>query len=216
VSGRVTVEDRIKIIKAVVAAISAIRLIPHIFRFTISEKRALLDGDLQRWTSLFGPLNSKTALGRVVDFVYIMTYYPEYRSVFYFRHRYFGHAFGFLCRGLPDVAISAGKCGPGLFLQHGFGTLISADSIGENLTVGQQSSIGYAVNGVDRPTIGDNVIIGAGVRVLGRLHVGDNARLSANSLVIANVPPNCVVMGVPAKVIWQKPNEAPSPPPSAP
>ena len=201
---------RVQVIKLVVAAISAIRLVPHIVLFATSRKKDLLDLDLQAWTQRYGPYNAGNEFVKIVNFVYTMTYFQEYRSVFYFRHRYFGHVLGLFCRGMPGVAINTGTCGPGLFLQHGFGTLISADSIGANVTVGQLSSIGYGINGIDRPTIGDNVIVGAGARVLGRIRVGDNARIAPNSLVISNVPANCVVMGVPAKVLWDKGGAAPS------
>jgi serine O-acetyltransferase len=55
--------------------------------------------------------------------------------------------------------------------------------------------------GADAPVIGNDVFIGCGASVLGKVKVGDGARIAANSLVITDVPPGAVAMGVPAKVL---------------
>jgi serine O-acetyltransferase len=51
------------------------------------------------------------------------------------------------------------------------------------------------------PVIGDDVFIGCNASVLGGVTVGDGARIAANSLVITDVPPGSVAIGVPAKVM---------------
>ncbi|QCX34861.1 hypothetical protein FDN13_12080 [Caloramator sp. E03] len=51
------------------------------------------------------------------------------------------------------------------------------------------------------PIIGDNVFIGPGSRLLGGFKVGNNVIIGANAVVINDVPDNCVVAGIPAKVI---------------
>jgi serine O-acetyltransferase len=40
---------------------------------------------------------------------------------------------------------------------------------------------------------------------MGGVTVGDNVVVSANSVVIADVPSNCTVMGVPARIISRQP-----------
>jgi serine O-acetyltransferase len=50
------------------------------------------------------------------------------------------------------------------------------------------------------PVIGSNVDIGAGAKLLGRITIGDNVTIGANAVVVRDVPPNCVAMGVPAVV----------------
>lgn len=50
------------------------------------------------------------------------------------------------------------------------------------------------------PTIGDDVFIGCGASVLGGVKIGDGARISANTLVISDVPAGAVAMGVPAQI----------------
>lgn len=50
-------------------------------------------------------------------------------------------------------------------------------------------------------TVGDNVWIGAGVSVLPGVSIGDNCVIGAGSVVVGNIPANCVAVGNPCKVI---------------
>ena len=49
--------------------------------------------------------------------------------------------------------------------------------------------------------LGDRVQVGVGARVLGGITIGDGAIIGANAVVVKDVPPNCVVAGVPARII---------------
>jgi acetyltransferase-like isoleucine patch superfamily enzyme len=49
--------------------------------------------------------------------------------------------------------------------------------------------------------IGDNVWIGDKVTILPNVQIGENSIIGANSVVSKNIPPNCVAVGIPAKVI---------------
>jgi len=50
-------------------------------------------------------------------------------------------------------------------------------------------------------TVGDNVFLGYGAIVLPGVTIGENVVVGAGSIVSRDVPPNCVVAGVPARVI---------------
>jgi len=52
-------------------------------------------------------------------------------------------------------------------------------------------------------TLERNVVVGTGAAVMGALRVGEGARIGAGSVVVAEVPPNSVVVGVPGKVIYR-------------
>lgn len=52
-----------------------------------------------------------------------------------------------------------------------------------------------------QPTIGNNCVISTGAKILGSITVGDNSIIGANSVVIKNVPPNSVAVGVPARIL---------------
>lgn len=51
------------------------------------------------------------------------------------------------------------------------------------------------------PILGDNVTVGGGARLLGPVDIGDNCTIGANSVVVSDVPADCVVTGVPARII---------------
>jgi acetyltransferase-like isoleucine patch superfamily enzyme len=52
-----------------------------------------------------------------------------------------------------------------------------------------------------RVIIKNNVWVGEGVAIMPNITIGENSIIATNAVVTKNVPPNCVVAGVPAKVI---------------
>ena len=68
--------------------------------------------------------------------------------------------------------------------------------IGKNVTLGH----GAIIHGA---TIGDNVLIGMGAIVLNGANIGENCIVGAGAVVKENaiIPPNSMLVGVPAKVI---------------
>ncbi|MBQ3132918.1 MAG: serine O-acetyltransferase [Clostridia bacterium] len=95
--------------------------------------------------------------------------------------------------------------GDGLFIDHGVGVVIGETTVvGENCTIYQGVTLGGT--GKDKgakrhPTIGDNVMIGAGAKVLGPITIGNNVRIAAGAVVLSDVPDNCTVVGVPARIV---------------
>jgi len=96
------------------------------------------------------------------------------------------------------------EIGPGLVVHNCCGIFILATRIGHSCTVNQGVSVG-SVRGTGWPTIGNNVYLAAGCKIMGGVTIGDNVVVSANSLVASDVPSNCTVMGVPARIISLKP-----------
>lgn len=106
------------------------------------------------------------------------------------------------------------EMGEGVLLVHPLGVVIGGDSrIGArvrfygNNTVGTVRDDGY-------PVIEDDVWIGAGARILGPIRIGAGCRIGANAVVLCDMPPNHVAVGVPAKVHPRK-DLAPAPGPAA-
>jgi len=98
----------------------------------------------------------------------------------------------------------AARIGPGVFIDHGMGVVIGETAeVGENVTIYQGVTLGgTSLERVKRhPTIERNVVIGSGAKVLGPFTVGENSRIGSGSVVVKEVPPNCVVVGVPGRVI---------------
>ncbi len=184
------------IIKNIWLLLSSIRLIPHIC-FINKEVVKL---DLERWSSILLDKKPDTACNIIYSFIKLMTYYPEYRSVFYYRLKTIGKILSPLCPAMPTLYLYTRDVAPGLFIEHGLSTIVAANKIGSNCWINQQVTIGYS-NDTDCPTIGDNVIISAGAKVLGNITIGDNVRIGANAVVIKDVPENCTVVGIPAYIV---------------
>lgn len=100
---------------------------------------------------------------------------------------------------METLYLEAGEIGGGLYIHHGFATIVAADRIGENFWVNQQVTIGHKSDGC--PTIGDNVMVTSGAKILGKITVGNNVVVGANAVVVKDVQDNCVMGGIPAKVI---------------
>ena len=109
-----------------------------------------------------------------------------------------------LSRFLTGIEIHpAARLGPGLFIDHGMGVVIGETAeVGRNVTLYQGVSLaGTSLKREKRhPTLGDNVVVGAGAKVIGGFTIGDNSRIGAGSVVVREVPPNSVVVGVPGRV----------------
>lgn len=137
--------------------------------------------------------------------MWLLVFYPEFRNVFYLRVRKWKHILSYL-RPLSTLYIDmpSDKFGAGTFIQHGFSTIITAASIGENCWINQQVTIGFNNSkkyGFGQPTIGNNVRISAGAKVVGNVTIGDNSTISVNVVVVKDVPENSTVIPSPMMLI---------------
>lgn len=84
---------------------------------------------------------------------------------------------------------------------HHGGTVLGARAIGDDVHIRHNTTFGVLSRKdlAGMPIIGNRVDVGVGVSILGAVTVGDDAVIAANSLVIRDVPPGAMVMGVPAR-----------------
>jgi serine O-acetyltransferase len=88
------------------------------------------------------------------------------------------------------------------FAYGGSGVVVHARAkLGQNCTIGLCSTVGGRSKIYNVPVLGDNVYVGGGAKVLGDIRIGSNVVIGANSVVLKSVPDNCVVAGIPAKII---------------
>lgn len=84
----------------------------------------------------------------------------------------------------------------------GLGIVIHQDSvIGDRVHIDQGVTIGGNATEFGVARIGNDVYVGAGAKILGPISIGDDSVIGANAVVLADVPPRCVAVGIPARVV---------------
>lgn len=166
--------------------------LPHLIVFLLSPLKDCIAKDLKHHT-----LKWKWNL---YDLLYTLTFKPEFRALFYYRIGMFRYLIQWLHPVFLNLYFLTPQIGPGLRIQHGFSTVIAGKSIGKGCWINQQVTIGYT-NDVDCPSIGDYVTINAGAIVIGNVTIGNNSVIGSGAIVTKNVPPNCTVVGNPARII---------------
>lgn len=140
--------------------------------------------------------------------------YPSFKVMMHYRlaHKLYEKKHYFLARYISQRAVRktgieihpGAKIGKGLFIDHGHGVIIGETTIiGDNVTLYQGVTLGGTgkEHGKRHPTVEDNVMISAGAKVLGSFTIGANSKIGAGSVVLAPVPPNSTVVGVPGRVV---------------
>lgn len=146
----------------------------------------------------------------------VLLCYPGLHAVLIHRvtHWFWTHHFFLFARFLSHVGrfLTGVEIHPGavvgesLFIDHGMGVVIGETAeIGDKVTLYHGVTLGGTTwqKGKRHPTVGNNVVIGTGAKVLGPVKIGDNTRIGANSVVIGDIPPNSVVVGIPGKVVFR-------------
>jgi len=125
---------------------------------------------------------SKTMFGKVI------TYYLRYRWM-RLSLRY-------------NLHIGINMVGYGFHIAHLCGGgIINCKSIGNYCRMNAGVIVGNKDSQSDIAIIGNNVRLSAGCKVFGKIIIGDDVVVAPNAVVTKNVPDNCVVAGIPAKII---------------
>jgi serine O-acetyltransferase len=111
----------------------------------------------------------------------------------------------FTSRAVTGVEIHpAARIGREFFIDHGSGVVIGETAeIGDRVTLYQGVTLGGTgfARGKRHPTVGHDVTIGSGAKLLGPVDVGHGAKVGANTVVVADVPPNSTVVGNPGHTV---------------
>lgn len=159
----------------------------------------LICADINRWCSFYKIDDSDPCVVLIAsykEFVNLL----EYRllkdgkrfSAFYVRHTF---------KKLDTLYLCSDEIGPGFLIQHGFSTIVAAKKIGANCHVAQQVTIGFKNGG--NPVFGDDCEVHCGAKCFGEIQIGSGTIIGANAVVDKSIPPNCVVVGIPGRIIKQ-------------
>ncbi|MFP5347381.1 MAG: serine O-acetyltransferase EpsC [Actinomycetes bacterium] len=110
-----------------------------------------------------------------------------------------------LARGVTGIEIHPGATiGRRFFIDHGMGVVIGETAeVGDDVMLYHGVTLGgRSLQRVKRhPTLRDGVVVGAGARILGPVVIGERSQIGANAVVVHDVPPDSVVVGVPGRVL---------------
>lgn len=109
------------------------------------------------------------------------------------------------CRNIYGIELPySATVGRRVVIEHQGGIVIHGQTvIGDDCIIRQGVTLGNRT--LDRPheapVLGSRVNVGAGAKVLGKLHIGEASAIGANAVVLQDLPPGAVAVGVPAKVV---------------
>lgn len=156
-----------------------------------SESADAVTEDVDWWMRCIGDAEL-LALDRYSRFAYLSGALTEFRTLVHYRLRSAPFVLRVLLRAqyrpAGAVTLNADRNGPGLLIQHGVATIVTAESHRSRCWINQQITIGH--NATGRPTLGDRVRVGAGAVVLGPITLHDGATIGANATVIHDVGPD--------------------------
>lgn len=96
------------------------------------------------------------------------------------------------------------KIALGVFIDHGSGLVIGETAVVEK---GVMLYHGVTLGGTGKdagkrhPTVRQGALISAHAQLIGPIEIGENARVGAGAVVVADVPSDVTVVGIPAKIV---------------
>lgn len=181
---------------------------PFLPAYWTSSQKDVMRADLDRWMLIASGENwawKPHTRASLVQLLYLLTHSRAFRSLFYYRSAQSGPAgriaarlLGAVYRGETALQLNADHIGPGLYIVHGFSTIVTWKAvIGANCRIYHNVTIGWNQSD-DAPRIGNDVTVYTGAVVIGAVTIGDGAIVAANAVVTKNVPSGTVARGVPA------------------
>ncbi len=102
------------------------------------------------------------------------------------------------------------RIGRRVFIDHGMGVVIGETAeVGDDCLIYQGVTLGGTSlsPGKRHPTLEPHVVVGSGAKVLGAITLGAHTRVGSGSVVIKSSPPHSTIVGIPGRVLEEKPSE---------
>ena len=177
----------------------SVLLIPHLCSYCLCKKdvREKIKCDVARWKSYKHHEN----YGTVVALIWVLLRYPEFRTLFYHR---IGKTKSLFCRYLPGrtnlyIMTPSDRIGGGLYIGHGWGSVLNASSVGKNCMIGQNVTIGS--RNLKEPVLQDHVSVWAHAVIIGDVTVGESSDIGAGAVIVKDIPPKSVVVPSQARIV---------------
>lgn len=155
-----------------------------------------------RYNTLSNPINDQKYIWKYIKCLRFLEYHYERKTIF---HKFFSVYYLYIIRKLSyktGFQIPPFTCEDGLTIWHWGTIVINGDAkIGKNVVLHQGVVIGHKLPNTPCPIIGNDVVIGSGVKIIGDIKIGNNVTIAPNSVVVKDIQDNCIVGGIPAKVL---------------
>ena len=162
--------------------------------------------------SLFHPFNKLYLIICIVKFFFTN---KGFRAIFFYRMANYAHIkqknlilyfILFFNLILNEIEIShEATIGPGFKIPHAQCIVIGNAVIGKNVTIYNGVTIGATwgkeIQGAKYANIGSNCIVSSGAKIIGPITIGENTIIGANAVVVNDIEPNSIVVGIPGKII---------------
>lgn len=170
-------------------------MIIPLLAYKTSTYKDRIEKDVDRfWSVHYGCKPSNYTIGIIRELANCI----EFRNLFFYRCGNIGRKLSHISlfflktQQLLFFGVDRTRLGGGMFIQHGYCTVITAQSIGENFWVNQNVTIAYSGNGC--PIIGNNVHIASDANIVGGISIGDNVTIGAGTTVVRDVPSDTLVV----------------------
>lgn len=183
--------------KKIVVYLNIVRFFPHCLMLFLHANRSRIKDDIIVYQEEYSLVGTQVFL-----LLHLLFHNKSFRSLFYYRIGNWKWLIQWLGKGIENLYIpKTVKIKGGVLLFHSYSTILNATSIGHKCRILHNVTLGDKKG--KTPIIGNCVEILPNAVIVGGVTIGDNSIIGPGSVVVKNVPANCVIVGNPAYILKQ-------------